>query len=75
MDTTSVMSWSRSDLPAAEVLSRLDRLVTRHRQLTAELLAHLAEVDARQLYLEAACSSTFGYWCARPSLGEEVAMS
>jgi hypothetical protein len=75
MNNTSATSWSLSHLPAAEVLGRLDRLVTQDRQLTAELLAHLAEVDARQLYLEAACSSTFGYWCARPSLGEEVAMS
>ena len=71
--TTSASPWSLAHLPAAEVLGRLDRLVTQDRRLTAVLLAHLAEVDARQLYLEAACSSTFGYCVERLHFSEDAA--
>ncbi|MBI5480454.1 MAG: hypothetical protein HY906_16440 [Deltaproteobacteria bacterium] len=62
--------FALAHLPAAEVL---DRLVARDRQLTAVLLAHLAEVDARRLYLRAACSSTFGYCVERLHLSEPSA--
>jgi len=44
-----------------ELLARLSSLVDRHRRCEAELVAHLAEVDARELYLGKACSSMFSY--------------
>ena len=44
-----------------ELLGRLTALVERHRQLDAEVVAHIAEVDLRQLYLGQACSSMFAY--------------
>jgi len=44
-----------------ELLDRLSTLVGRHRRCEAEIVAHLAEVDARRLYLGKACSSMFAY--------------
>ena len=46
------------------LLADLAALATVDRQTTAALLAHIAEVDARQLYLPAACSSMHTY-CVR----------
>jgi len=40
-----------------EVVERLEELVGEERRLTAAVLAHLGEVEARRLYLPAACSS------------------
>jgi hypothetical protein len=57
----------------AELLARLARLVARNRELTAEVLVHLAEVDARKLYLGAACSSTFSYCVERLHFSEPAA--
>lgn len=51
-------------LPSPELLQRLQRLVHRERITETELLVHLAEVDARRLYQEEACSSMFSY-CVR----------
>jgi len=51
-------------LPNRELLARTHALVRRGREVEAELLAHLGEVDARRLYLEEACSSMFVY-CVR----------
>ncbi len=48
-------------LPDDELLSGLRMLVERDRNLEAQLLANIAEVDARKLYLEHACSSMFTY--------------
>ena len=44
-----------------DLLCELKRLVGRSAALEVELLAHLAEVDARKLYLREACSSMFVY--------------
>src|SRR5688572_17976952 len=47
-----------------ELVERLGELLREERRLTAAVLAHLAEVEARELYLPAACSSMFAY-CTR----------
>ena len=60
----SLTDLSLADLSALsnhQLVDRLQRLVDRDNALTAELLASMAEVDARRLYLEAACSSMFVY--------------
>ena len=44
-----------------DLLEILKRLVAKSGHLEAELLAHIAEVDARKLYLREACSSMFVY--------------
>jgi hypothetical protein len=46
------------------LLKDLDSDVTNHRHSTAWMLARIAEVDARKLYLPAACSSMYDY-CVR----------
>ena len=43
------------------LMKRLRRLVGRNNALTAQLLAHMGEVDERRLYLEVACPSMFAY--------------
>ena len=49
------------DLPDGELLAEVKRLATRERQTTAHLVASLAELDARRLYLGQGCSSMFTY--------------
>jgi hypothetical protein len=58
------MSEVLSGLPNAQLLVRVRELVQRGNAVEAELLGHLAEVDARRLYLEEGCSSMFA-WCQR----------
>ena len=52
---------SFSDLRDAELLAELARIAACERQTTAHLVALLAEVDARRLYLGQGCSSLFTY--------------
>jgi hypothetical protein len=63
-ENVAEMSEALSGLPNAQLLVRVRELVQRGNAVEAELLAHLAEVDARQLYLEEGCSSMFA-WCQR----------
>ena len=44
-----------------ELLRRLSELLSRSRQVEAELVAHIGEVDERRLYAREACSSMFAY--------------
>ena len=44
-----------------KLLLGLDELVAKNRHNEADLLAYIAEVDHRKLYLDQACSSMFGY--------------
>src|SRR5687768_13758947 len=61
------------DLPDGELLAEVTRLVTRERQATAELVASLAELDARRLYLGQGCSSLFTYCTLVLHLSEHAA--
>ena len=54
-------AYSLTHLSDQDLLAELAVLVTTDRQTTARLLAHIAEVDARELYLPAACSSMHVY--------------
>jgi 5-methylcytosine-specific restriction endonuclease McrA len=54
--------YSLTHLPDPVLLRDLSELVARERVTTAEVLAHLAEVDARRLYLPAAYPSMYA-WC------------
>ena len=47
-----------------ELIQYVKRLAANERQATAQLVAHLAEMDARRLYLGQGCSSLFTY-CTR----------
>jgi hypothetical protein len=51
-------------LSDAELSAQVKRLARREREATVALIAHLAEIDRRRLYLAAGCSSIFTY-CTR----------
>src|SRR6185503_15165283 len=55
---------SLSNMSDAELVARLVELVREERRLTAAVLLHLAEVEARELHVRTACSSMFVY-CTR----------
>ena len=65
--------YSLTHLSDQTLLSNLTMLVSRDRATTAELLAHIAEVDSRKLYLPAACSSMYVYCVRVLGLSEEAA--
>ena len=48
-------------LSDSELLRRLCLLLSQSRRVDAELIAHIAEVDRRELFLSQACSSMFVY--------------
>jgi hypothetical protein len=53
--------YTLTHLSDAVLLRDLAALVARHRATTAMLLAHIAEVDARKLYVPAGYSSMYAY--------------
>ena len=61
MEGIFVRDYSLSHVGDQILLRQLASLVARDRTTTAEILAHIAEVDARKLYLEEGCSSMFTY--------------
>ena len=52
-------AYTLTDVDDHELVSHLKSLVVRDRGTTAEILAHIAEVDSRRLYLPAAHPSMF----------------
>jgi 5-methylcytosine-specific restriction endonuclease McrA len=55
------------------LLHRLDVIVGSHRRVTADLLLHLGEVDARRLHVEKGFSSLFGYCLTQLCFSEDEA--
>jgi hypothetical protein len=68
-----VTNYGLSHLSNGTLLRDLQALVTRDRAITAALLAHLAEADARKLYLPAGCASMFAYCVQELRLSEDAA--
>ncbi len=64
---------SLGKLTDGALLSELHRVIRAHRGLTAELVAHLAEMEARKLHLREACSSLFAYCTERLGFSEDEA--
>ncbi|MGH2372676.1 MAG: HNH endonuclease, partial [bacterium] len=56
-----------------ELVARVKQLVTREREVTVTLIAHLAELDARRLYLAEGYSSLFVYCTQVLHLSEHAA--
>jgi hypothetical protein len=56
-----------------ELIATVRRLLTQERKLSAALLVHLAEVDARGLYRQHACGSMFDYCVQALHLSEAEA--
>jgi len=65
--------YSLSHVPDHVLIRDLAAVVARDRAITAELLAHLGEVDARKLYLPAAYPSMFAYCVGELRLSEDAA--
>ncbi|MGZ5494954.1 MAG: HNH endonuclease, partial [Thermoanaerobaculia bacterium] len=55
------------------MLAHVTTLAERERKATADLIASLAELDARRLYLGAGCSSLFTYCTQVLHLSEHAA--
>src|SRR5712664_4612205 len=62
-----------SHLSDAELVAEVKSLAGREREASAHLIAHLAELDARRLYLGAGFSSLFTYCCEVLHLSEPAA--
>ncbi len=62
-----------AELSNQELLARVTQLAQREREATAALIAHLAELDARRLYLAEGCSSLFTYCTQLLHLSEHAA--
>jgi len=67
------MLSSVAQLSDQELLARVKRLAAREREATASLLAHLAELDERRLYLAEGTSSLFTYCTQVLHLSEHAA--
>ena len=68
MDTTLL-----TELTDSELLARVKSLVQSERWATAALVAHLAEIESRKLYLEEGCRSLFSYCTQVLHLSEHAA--
>ena len=55
------MSATAESLSDDQLLRRLSEITRDSRRVEAELVAHIAEVDARRLYAREGCSSMFAY--------------
>jgi len=67
------MTYILNAIANEQLLDELHDLIRQERETTARVLAHIAEVDARKLYLEEACSSMFVYCTDRLKLSEAAA--
>ena len=65
--------YALSHLSDDVLLRDLAAVVSRERSATAEVLAHIAEVDVRKLYLPAAYPSMFAYCVGELHLSEDAA--
>ncbi len=65
---------SLSALSNQELVSMLAAAVRTECAASAEVIAHLAELDRRKLYLEEACSSLFSYCVERLGYSEDSAL-
>src|SRR5512145_369793 len=72
MDATTSLSFA-ARLSDPELLAQVKRLAAREREATMALVAHLAELDARRLYLAEGCSSLFTYSTQVLHLSEHAA--
>ncbi|TMQ62517.1 MAG: HNH endonuclease, partial [Candidatus Eisenbacteria bacterium] len=66
-------AYSLSHLSDRELLRGLVSLLAHERATTAAVLAHIAEVDARRLYLPAAHPSMYAYCVQELGLSEDAA--
>jgi len=69
---TLMRAYTLTHLSNADLLNSLASLVARDRSTTLELLAHIAEVDARRLYVPAGYSSMHSYCVGEFGLSDDA---
>jgi hypothetical protein len=67
-------AYALSHVSNERLLADLVALVATDRQTTAALLAHLAEVEARELFLPEACTSLYAYCTRMLGLSDDAAL-
>src|SRR5437762_6637765 len=67
---TVMQNQCPSRLSDRELMAHVERLARLAREATADLVAHLAELDARRLYLGAGYPSLFAYCTERLRISE-----
>ena len=70
METTETARFNLAHTTNADLLATLRSLVGRGNQIAADILAHLAELDARKLYLGQGFASLFTYAVAALGFSE-----
>jgi 5-methylcytosine-specific restriction endonuclease McrA len=65
--------WSLAHVPDHALLRELSAVASRERVALADVLAHIAEVDARRLYLPAAYSNMHAYCVGELRMSEDAA--
>lgn len=70
---TSQLLSSLAGISDDHLVAEVKRLVRCERDVTAQLIAHLAEFDARRLYLGAGFASLFAYDPARRHRSQRAA--
>ena len=65
--------WKLEHVLDDELMAKLDQLVCVEHRVLADVLAHMAEVDARKLYCEDGFASMFQYSVERLKLSEGAA--
>ena len=68
-----MMGHGLRNLSDEDLLARLDELVRQEKQLGANIVAHLVEVERRGLHLEYGYSSIFKYCVEKLGLSEDLA--
>jgi len=69
----NMRNWALAHVPDDVLLRELPVQASRERGATAQLLAHIAEVDARGLFRAAAYSSMFAYCVGELRMSEDAA--
>jgi hypothetical protein len=72
MNTNMNLNAPLADLSEQQLLQRFDDLVRHDRANTAQLLAHIAEIDDRKLWAKHACSSMFAFCMERFHMSESM---
>src|SRR5688500_1800482 len=66
-------AYDLSNVSSEKLLEQLTTLLERDHEVCARLIAHIAEVDARRLYLDQACCSMLTYCVERLHMSEATA--
>src|SRR5438045_4039552 len=65
--------YDLSHVPDAPLVRSIEAIATKDCRTTADLLAHLGEVEARKLHLAAGYASMFAYCVGKLHMSEDIA--